>query len=136
VLELDSLFAPAIGLHAVTSSILGDHETAARMAERLLDLPGVRGRYDLGRTAFVLARAGQPDGARQILEEMEERGLWVFAAQGWLALGSEDRALRVLDRALRAEDPSLPRVITIDAATVPLFDHSRVVALRRRMNLE
>jgi tetratricopeptide (TPR) repeat protein len=135
VLEMDSMFVPAIGLYAVASSIRGDHASAVSLADWLLALPGVRSRYDLGRAAFALGNAGHRERAQQILVEMERRGLWAFTAQGWLALGKQERALKALDRALRAEDPSLPRVITIEVATVPLFNHPRVVSLRQRMNL-
>jgi TolB-like protein len=134
-LELDSTFTVTYPYLALTYSLVGDHTTALRWAERTLARPE-NGTYDLGQSAYVLARAGQADRARAVLKEMERRSFWAMTAQGYIALGDTARGLAALEKEYELGGAyGLMEQVTVSAGTAAVRSHPRVIELRRKIGL-
>ena len=134
-LELDSTFTVTFPYLALTYSLVGDHTTAMRWAERTL-ARRENGTYDLGQSAYVLARAGQADRARAVLKDMERRSFWAMTAQGYIALGDTARALAALEKEYELNGAyGLLEQITVSLGTAPVRSHPRVKELRRKLGV-
>jgi hypothetical protein len=94
------------------------------------------GIYDLSQSAYVLARAGQRDRARDVLKEMERRSFWGSTASGYITLGDTARALAALEKdyELRGGE-GLVEQITVAPGTAAIRSHPRVKALRQKLGL-
>jgi serine/threonine-protein kinase len=134
-LELDSTFAVTFPYLALTYSLVGDHTTAVRWADRTL-ASRENGIYDLGQSAYVLARAGQTDRARAVLQDMERRSFWAMTANGYVALGDTARALTALEKEYEGGGINgLLEQVTVGIGTAPIRSHPRVKEIRRKLGL-
>jgi TolB-like protein len=134
-LELDSTFTVTYPALALAYSLAGDHANALRYAERTL-ARRENSMYDLGHSAFALARAGKEDRAREVLNDMERRSFWAMTAHGHVALGDNDRAIAALEKAYEVgSDVGLLEQLTVQPGTAAIRSHPRVMELRRKLGL-
>jgi hypothetical protein len=89
--------------------------------------------------AYALAAAGDRNGARDVLEEIEKDAKTTYispyvVAVAYAGLDDEDRAFESLDQAYRDRDPGMAFI-----ATEPFFDRlrsdRRFTGLLKRMDL-
>lgn len=99
------------------------------------------GPYALQMLALIHARAGRPDEARKILQELIERYREAYYSPTWigwiyLGLGDKDRAFEWFEKAYEDRDALLTFMLKVEPAFDPLRSDPRYAALLRKMNLE
>jgi hypothetical protein len=113
-------------------------EDAERVLRDALELPGA-GVYPLATLAYVLARAGDPDAARAVLAQLEERaghGYISPVAFGMIHLGLDDRdrVFEMMDRAY-TERRGWLAYLTVNPMLDSLRADPRFHGMVRRMGL-
>lgn len=84
----------------------------------------------------MLARAGQTDRARAVLQDMERRSFWAMTASGYIALGDTARALTALEKEYEGGGINgLLEQVTAGIGTAPIRSHPRVKEIRRKLGL-
>ena len=139
-IELDpSLWRPhwLIAIAYANAARFGD---AIAEAQKACELTG-RSAPTLGILGMVYGRAGRPDEARAVLEQLTTRARTTsvppFAmAVAYMGLGELDRALDWLEMGAEERDVLVVSIVKSDPLLVPLHGHPRYRALLRKMNLE
>jgi serine/threonine-protein kinase len=124
-LEPDSFFAQWNLMRA--HSWAGRYDRALELAAPTLQDSG-RQQWALGILAWTYGKAGRPDRARAVYDEMEGRSRHEFIAPFWLvtaaaAAGLTDRALEHVVQAVAARDP-----LVVWGHSVPFWDGVRTHA--------
>jgi TolB-like protein/DNA-binding winged helix-turn-helix (wHTH) protein/Tfp pilus assembly protein PilF len=111
------------------------HKYAEAMAEFAKDKSLIGTSPGIFRAA-VIARAGKPDEARKLLEQVKAAGDYSPAemAIGYLALGEKDEALALLERAYQERDIQL-QFLRVDPDYDDIRDDPRFQDLLRRIGL-
>ena len=138
-IELDpSLWRPH-WLLAIAYANAARFTDAVAEARKACELTG-RSAPTLGILGMVYGRAGHPDAARAVLEELTTRARAAdvppFAmAVAYLGLGELDPALDWLERGAEERDVLVVSTVRSDPLMIPLHGLARYQALLRRMNL-
>lgn len=134
--EMDSTFGLAYLWRSICMDWLQDPEPVLALTERAVRLSG-RSPFALATQAYVLARAGREEQAALIVEELEGAGPEHYVppfdlAKAHLALGNEDEAYRLFDKALADRSHAMV-FLTVDPQLEAWRDQPRFQDLVRRV---
>lgn len=139
VLETTLALSPDHGLALISIasalSELDRHAEAVGAAERAVEhTPGEQ--LFVGTAAWINARAGNADRARELLARIEAspRPAFYYRAMAYAGLGESERALEMLERAVAERESFLPQVGT-QPAFVHLRSERRFEAILREVGL-
>jgi tetratricopeptide (TPR) repeat protein len=138
-LELDSTYWRAHAVLGLLHEATGDFDEAIRTYERANELARASTHRTKADIARVLARAGRPDEARRLVDELRADAAttgiedWSVAT-ALLALGEVDEAFAVLEEAYRLRRPGLPFLVG-DRRFESFYPEPRFLDLIRRIGM-
>jgi hypothetical protein len=133
-IELDGAFPEPYIVLAFVDADGGNHAAARRAQAQAAQLAPD---YPLNGVVegYVLARAGDVDGARRVIEELSRAGLLADQALVHAALGDKDSMYEMFERSIDAREPAALWYLNAHPALRPWRLEPRYQALLEEMGL-